>query len=65
MMHGLDTGFLVAAEAAEHAEHTDAQFHHIGAIACRGHPIAVAPQVRRSQSIHIVTDSAVSRIRST
>ena len=25
MMHGLDTGFLVAAEVVEHAEHTNAR----------------------------------------
>ena len=25
MIHGLDTGFLVAAEVMEHAEHTDAR----------------------------------------
>ncbi len=25
MIHGLDTGFLVAAEVTEHAEHADAR----------------------------------------
>ena len=55
MMHGLDTGFLVAAEAAEHAEHTDARST-LARLLAGGDLIAVAPQVL-AEFIHIVTDS--------
>ncbi len=54
MMHGLDTGFLVAAEVTERAEHANAR----GALARllgQGDTIAIAPQVL-AEFIHIVTD---------
>lgn len=55
MIHGVDTGFLVAAEVREHADHADAQstFARILAV---GDRIAIAPQVL-AEFIHIVTDS--------
>ena len=55
MIHGLDTGFLVAAEMREHAHHAAARStlkRLIGA----GDLIAIAPQVL-AEFIHIVTDS--------
>lgn len=55
MIHGLDTGFLVAAEVIEHEEYLDAR-----AILARqlgaGDLIAIAPQVL-AEFIHIATDS--------
>jgi len=55
MIHGLDTGFLVAAEIIEHADHAAAQ----GVLArlmAAGDVIGIAPQVL-AEFIHIVTDS--------
>jgi predicted nucleic acid-binding protein len=52
--HGLDTGFLVAAEVMEHADHADARAvltRLIGA----GDRIAIAPQIL-AEFIHVVTD---------
>lgn len=54
MMHGLDTGFLVAAEVAAHAEHTDARAT-LARLLGAGDRIALAPQVL-AEFIHIVTD---------
>ncbi len=54
MMHGLDTGFLVAVEVAEHAEHTDARAT-LTRLLGAGDQIALAPQVL-AEFIHIVTD---------
>ena len=54
MIHGLDTGFLVAAEVMEHAEHTDARAT-LARLLGAGDLIAVAPQVL-AEFIHIVTD---------
>lgn len=54
MMHGLDTGFLVAAEVVEHAEHTNARVT-LGRLLAAGDLIAIAPQVL-AEFIHIVTD---------
>ena len=54
MMHGLDTGFLVAADVAEHAEHTDARAT-LARLLGAGDLIAIAPQVL-AEFIHIVTD---------
>ena len=54
MMHGLDTGFLVAAEVTEHAEHTDARAA-LARLIGAGDRIAIAPQVL-AVFIHIVTD---------
>ena len=55
MIHGLDTGFLVAAEMQEHAEHGLARATLARLIAAQDQ-IAIAPQVL-SEFIHIVTDS--------
>src|SRR5260370_35107066 len=54
MIHGLDTGFLVAAEELEHAEHVAARATLAGLLAS-GDLIAIAPQVL-AEFIHIVTD---------
>ena len=54
MIHGLDTGFLVAAEVQEHSEHTQAR-HTLARLLAAGDLIAVAPQVL-AEFIHIVTD---------
>jgi predicted nucleic acid-binding protein len=54
MKHGLDTGFLVAAEVKEHAEHTDARAT-LSRLLGAGDQIAIAPQVL-AEFIHIVTD---------
>jgi predicted nucleic acid-binding protein len=55
MIHGLDTGFLVAAEVIEHAEHSDARAT-LKRLIDAGDQIALAPQVL-AEFIHIVTDS--------
>jgi predicted nucleic acid-binding protein len=55
MRHGLDTSFLVAAEVAEHAEHTDAKAT-LARLLSAGDQIALAPQVL-AEFIHIVTDT--------
>lgn len=55
MIHGLDTGFLVAAEMSEHPEHAatrDTLARLIGA----GDVVGIAPQVL-AEFIHVVTDS--------
>jgi predicted nucleic acid-binding protein len=55
MIHGLDTGFLLAAELAEHAHHVAAR----GALAklsAAGDVIAIAPQVL-AEFIHVAMDS--------
>lgn len=54
MMHGLDTGFLVAAEVVEHADHAAARTA-IARLVSAGDVIAIAPQVL-AEFIHIVTD---------
>ena len=54
MMHGLDTGFLVAAEVLEHAEHAAAR-DTLARLLAAGDLIAIAPQVL-AEFIHIVTD---------
>lgn len=55
MIHGVDTGFLVAAELLEHAEHADARAT-LSRLLGAGDQIAIAPQVL-AEFIHIVTDS--------
>jgi len=55
MRHGLDTGFLVAAEVKEHTEHADARAT-LARLLGAGDQIAIAPQVL-AEFIHIVTDS--------
>ena len=54
MIHGLDTGFLVAAEVTEHGEHTGARAT-LARLLAAGDLIAMAPQVL-AEFIHIVTD---------
>jgi predicted nucleic acid-binding protein len=54
MIHGLDTGFLVAAEVIEHAEHLAARGT-LTRLLSAGDLIAIAPQVL-AEFIHIVTD---------
>jgi predicted nucleic acid-binding protein len=55
MIHGLDTGFLVAAELQEHADHADARAT-IARLLGGGDQIAIAPQVL-AEFIHVATDS--------
>jgi predicted nucleic acid-binding protein len=54
MRHGLDTGFLVAAEVTEHAEHAEAKST-LTRLLGAGDQIAIAPQVL-AEFIHIMTD---------
>jgi predicted nucleic acid-binding protein len=54
MIHGLDTGFLVAAEVREHAAHGDARAT-LAQVLSAGDVIAVAPRVL-AELIHVVTD---------
>ena len=54
MIHGLDTGFLVAAEVREHAAHADARAT-LAQVLSAGDLIAIAPQVL-AEFIHVVTD---------
>jgi predicted nucleic acid-binding protein len=54
MIHGLDTGFLVAAEVREHAEHAGARVT-LTQVLSAGDVIAIAPQVL-AEFIHVVTD---------
>lgn len=54
MIHGLDTGFLVAAEINEHAEHADARAT-IARLLAAADQIAIAPQVL-AEFIHVATD---------
>jgi predicted nucleic acid-binding protein len=54
MIHGLDTGFLVAAEVAEHMEHSPAR-QTVALLVAADDRIAIAPQVL-AEFIHVVTD---------
>jgi predicted nucleic acid-binding protein len=54
MIHGLDTGFLVAAEVREHSEHVGARAT-LTQVLSAGDLIAIAPQVL-AEFIHVVTD---------
>jgi predicted nucleic acid-binding protein len=54
MTHGLDTGFLVAAEVVEHADHAAAR-DTLARLLKAGDLIGIAPQVL-AEFIHIVTD---------
>jgi len=54
MIHGLDTGFLVSAEVAEHPEHADARAT-LSRLLTLGDRVALAPQVL-AEFIHVVTD---------
>ena len=55
MIHGLDTGFLVAAELAEHADNAAARAT-LAKLVAAGDFIAIAPQVL-AEFIHVPTDS--------
>ena len=54
MIHGLDTGFLVAAEVGERAEHAGARTT-LTQVLSAGDVIAIAPQIL-AEFIHVVTD---------
>ena len=55
MIHGVDTGFLVAAEVVEHPCHVDARSI-LGNLVATGDSLAITPQVL-AEFIHIVTDA--------
>jgi len=55
MVHGLDTGFLVAADVAEHADHAAAR-QTLARLVAAGDRIAIAPQIL-AEFIHVVSDS--------
>ena len=55
MIHGVDPGFLVAAEVLEHAEHVAAR-DTLARLLGAGDLIGIAPQVL-AEFIHIVTDA--------
>jgi predicted nucleic acid-binding protein len=55
MIHGLDTGFLVAAQVAEHADHVPAR-DTLARFLSGGDQVALAPQIL-AEFIHIVTDT--------
>jgi len=55
MIHGLDTGFLVAAEVREHADHLAAR-DKLTQVLSAGDLIAIAPYVL-AEFTHVVTDS--------
>jgi len=54
MIHGLDTGFWVAAEVVEHADHQAAR-DTLARLVAAGDQIAITPQVL-AEFIHVVTD---------
>lgn len=54
MIHGLDTGFLVAAEVIEHPDHVAARGI-LARLVAAGDLLGIAPQVF-AEFIHIVTD---------
>ena len=54
MIHGLDTGFLVAAEVVEHADHTMAR-QTLAQLVAAGDRVAISPQIL-AEFIHVVTD---------
>jgi toxin-antitoxin system PIN domain toxin len=54
VIHGLDTGFLVAAAVTEHPDHDNAR-NTLTRLLAAGDFIAIAPQVL-AEFIHIVTD---------
>jgi predicted nucleic acid-binding protein len=55
MIHGLDTGFLIAAEISEHVEHVAAR-DTFARLLATGDLIAIAPQIL-AEFIHVATDS--------
>lgn len=54
MIHGMDTGFLVAAAVAEHAEHSAAR-QTLASLIAVGDRLAIAPQVL-AEFMHVVSD---------
>jgi predicted nucleic acid-binding protein len=54
MRHGLDTGFLVAFEAADHSQHT-ASHALVRQCLSNGDGFALAPQVL-AELVHVLTD---------
>lgn len=54
MIHGLDTGFLVAAEVSEHVAHAGARLT-LSELSKAGDRFALAPQVL-AEFLHVVTD---------
>ena len=54
MTHGIDTGFLVAAEVAEHGDHAAARLK-FQQFRAAGDRFALAPQVL-AEFVHVVTD---------
>ena len=54
MVHGLDTGFLVAAEVVEHVDHVTAR-QTLARLVAAGDRVAIAPQIL-AEFIHVVTD---------
>jgi predicted nucleic acid-binding protein len=54
MMHGIDTGFLVAAEVLEHVDHAAAR-ETLARLLSASDTFAIAPQVL-AEFIHVVTD---------
>ena len=55
MIHGLDTGFLIAFEVQEHPDHPAARAT-LSKLIADGHKLALAPQVL-AEFLHIVTDA--------
>lgn len=55
MIHGIDTGFLVAAENAEHAQHEQARGT-VTRLLAAGDSFGIAPQVL-TEFIHVSTDA--------
>lgn len=55
MIHGIDTGFLIAAELIEHSAHQDAR-NIVARILSSGDQIAIAPQVL-AEFMHVATDA--------
>lgn len=55
MIHGIDSGFLIAAEVAEHPKHGAAR-RTLSELVIAGDRLALAPQVL-AEFLHIVTDS--------
>ena len=54
MIHGIDTGFLVAAEVAEHPSHAAARTK-LAELIASGDTLAIAPQIV-AEFLHVVTD---------
>jgi predicted nucleic acid-binding protein len=54
MIHGLDTGFLIAAEVVEHPQHVAAR-ETLARLIAADDRIAIAPQVL-AEFIHVATD---------